>query len=102
MLGLSPLFVYASDAGRGEAIYNATCLVCHGSDGAGDMPGVADLAKNGGGLSQDDKVLMSRMLNGYQSKNSSMAMPPRGGDPALTESDLKDVLKFMRGKFQVP
>lgn len=28
-----------------------------------------------------------------------MAMPPRGGDPSLTETDLEVVLKFMRDKF---
>jgi cytochrome c5 len=100
VVGSCPLLVYASDTVRGEAIYNTTCLVCHGSDGAGDMPGVADLTRKGGGLNLEDTILLSRMLNGYQSSGSSMAMPPRGGDSSLTESDLKDVLKFMRGKFQ--
>jgi len=100
--GSSPLLVYASDTSRGEAIYNTTCLVCHGSDGTGNMPGVADLTKKMAGLYQSDKVLLNRMLNGYQSTDSSMEMPARGGDPALTESDLKDVLMFMREKFQVP
>jgi cytochrome c5 len=44
---------------------------------------------------------MDRMLKGYQSATSSMAMPPKGGDPTLTESDLKEVLKYMRQEFQV-
>ncbi|HQS58754.1 MAG: hypothetical protein B7Y56_10760 [Gallionellales bacterium 35-53-114] len=100
--GASILSAYASDADTGKTIYFRTCLVCHGSDGTGDMPGVSDLTKKGAGLYQDDSILLSRMQNGYQSTDSSMAMPPRGGDPALTESDLKEVLKFMRKKFQVP
>jgi len=29
-----------------------------------------------------------------------MAMPPKGGNPALTDADLKAVLKYMRNEFQ--
>lgn len=101
IVGSSIFSVYARDADAGKSIYNRACIVCHGSDGAGDIPGVSDLTKKGGGLYQDDKVLLLRMLNGYQSTSSGMAMPPRGGDPSLTESDLKEVLKYMRREFQV-
>ncbi len=101
MAGLVSIAVFASDADRGKVIYNTTCAVCHGIDGTGDMPGVSDLTKEGGGLHQDDKVLLSRMLNGYQAPGSGMVMPPRCGNPALTESDLNDVLKYMRREFQV-
>ncbi|MFA6901761.1 MAG: cytochrome c [Gallionellaceae bacterium] len=101
MAGLSSLAVFASDAEHGKSIYNATCAVCHGIDGTGEMPGVSDLTKEGGGLHQDDRILLSRMLNGYQDPGSGMVMPPRGGNPALTESDLKDVLQYMRREFQV-
>ncbi|MGV8934037.1 MAG: c-type cytochrome [Gallionellaceae bacterium] len=91
----------AAEKNRGASIYNTTCVVCHGADGEGNMPGVSDLKQKDAGLYQSDALLMDRMLKGYQSATSSMDMPPKGGDPTLTESDLKEVLKYMRQEFQV-
>ncbi|MFH1820201.1 MAG: cytochrome c, partial [Pseudomonadota bacterium] len=31
------------ELGRGQAVYNGTCIACHGSDGTGSLPGVPDL-----------------------------------------------------------
>ena len=92
--------VSAGEPGRGAAIFNGTCIACHGSDGSGNIPGVPDLTGRKGLLSQADAVLLKRMKNGFQSPGSAMAMPPRGGDPALTDADLKSVLKYMRKEFQ--
>ena len=98
--GSASLSAAADDAGRGEGVYNGTCVACHGGDGSGSLPGVPDLAGKTGPLSQDDAVVLKRMAEGFPSSGSSMAMPPRGGDPALTDADLKAVLKYMRKAFQ--
>lgn len=89
-----------SDPGRGAVVFNGTCIACHGSDGSGSLPGVPDLTGETGWLSQDDAVLLKRMTEGFQSPGSPMAMPPRGGDPALTDADLKAVLMYMRKEFK--
>lgn len=94
------LALAAGDRGRGAAVFNGTCIACHGSDGSGNLPGVPDLAGKSGLLSQNDAVLLERMKEGYQSPGSPMAMPPRGGDPALTDADLMAVLQYMRTEFQ--
>jgi len=99
-LAYASLSFAAGDPGRGAAIFNGTCIACHGSDGSGNLPGVPDLTGNKGLLSQDDAVLLKRMAEGFQSPGAPMAMPPRGGDPGLTDADLKAVLKFMRKEFQ--
>ncbi|MHB1213970.1 MAG: c-type cytochrome [Thiobacillus sp.] len=88
------------ELGRGQAVYNGTCIACHGGDGTGSLPGVPDLTGKAGLLSQDDAVLLGRMADGFQSPGSSMAMPPKGGNPALTDADLSAVLTFMRHAFQ--
>lgn len=93
------LSIAAGDPGRGAMVFNGTCIACHGSDGEGSLPGVPDLTEKAGLLSQDDAVLLKRMAEGFQSPGSPMAMPPRGGDPALTDADLDAVLKFMRKEF---
>ncbi len=90
----------AGNLGRGAAVFNGTCIACHGSDGSGNLPGVPDLTGRTGLLSQSDAVLLKRMSEGFQTPGSPMAMPPRGGDPALTDADLTSVLKYMRTEFQ--
>ncbi|MBU1263940.1 MAG: cytochrome c [Gammaproteobacteria bacterium] len=84
---------------RGEVVYNKTCIACHGSDGSGSLPGVPGLAGKTGPLSQEDAVVLKRMAEGFQSPGSPMEMPPRGGDPALSDADLKAVLEYMRKAF---
>ena len=98
-LAYASLSVAAGYSGRGAAVFNGTCIACHGSDGTGSLPGVPDLTGKAGLLSQDDAVLLKRMAEGFQSPGSPMAMPPRGGDPALSDADLKTVLKYMRREF---
>jgi len=95
------LSIAASDPGRGAAVFNGTCIACHGSDGSGSLPGVPDMTGRTGLLSQDDAVLLKRMAEGFQSPGSPMAMPPRGGNPALTDADLRSVLNYMRKEFKI-
>ena len=92
----------AGDTSRGEEVYKETCLACHGRDGSGSLPGVPDLGGETGPLSQADVFLLKRMADGYQTPGSPMPMPARGGDHALTDSDLKAVLRYMRKEFIQP
>ena len=61
VLAYSSLANAAGDSGRGAAVFNGTCIACHGSDGTGNLPGVPDLTERSGLLSQDDAVLLKRM-----------------------------------------
>lgn len=89
----------ADDLRRGEVVYNRTCIACHGGDGYGSLPGVPDLGGKTGPLSQTDDLLLKRMTDGFQTPGSIMAMPARGGDPALTDADLNAVMQYMRKEF---
>lgn len=81
----------------GQAVYSGTCVVCHGADGKGALPGVPKLSDR---LSQSsDDVLLHRIKNGFQSSGSTMAMPARGGNPGLTDDDVKKVLSFIKSNF---
>jgi len=88
--------VVAGDAARGAQIYGETCVACHGENGKGAIPGVPDLRQR---LTQSDEVLMQHMIEGYQSPGSPMPMPPRGGNPDLTDQDMADVLAYLRANF---
>lgn len=83
----------------GKEIYNKTCIACHGADGTGALPGVPDLTKPDGRLSKSDKVLQQNISNGFQSPESTMSMPAKGGNPNLTEEDVKATLEFLRDRF---
>lgn len=85
--------VFAAD---GKVLYETTCVACHGAKAQGAIPGVPDLAKNGS-LAKSDAELTSSILNGFKSKGSPMAMPPKGGNPNLTPDDAKTLVIYVRG-----
>ena len=92
--------VGATNAGpSGKALYEGTCIACHGQDGRGTIPGVPDLADPKGRLTQADGVLKKHILEGFQSPGSPMAMPPKGGNPSLSEADVDNLLRYMRAGF---
>jgi len=39
------------------------------------------------------------MIEGVQNRGSPLGMPPKGGDPSLTEDDIAAVLQYMRETF---
>lgn len=83
----------------GMEIYKQTCQACHGASGQGTIPGVPDFTAQGGVLSKSDAELLINIRDGFRSPGSSMAMPAKGGNPALTESDLQNVLNYIQNEF---
>ena len=87
------------DTAAGKAVYSQTCIACHGADGKGTIPGVKDFSVEEGPLSKTDEELVNNIVNGFQSPGSFLAMPAKGGNPALTEDDIAAVLAFIRAEF---
>ena len=83
-------------AQTGKAVFDKTCIACHVADGKGTIPGIPALQSR---LSQSDGVLLQNIKDGKQSPGSSMMMPPRGGNPNLSDADLRSVLLYMRQQF---
>jgi len=83
----------------GEEIYSRTCIACHGANGRGTIPGVTDLTDVKGALSKPDVELLKSISEGFQSPGSMLAMPPKGGNPTLTEEDERAVLAYLRTQF---
>jgi len=86
-------------ARSGKDIYAGTCIACHGADGKGALPGTPDFGRADGPLAKSDVELMQNILSGYQSPGSPMPMPPKGGNPALTESGIAAVIQYLRDTF---
>ena len=89
----------AADAAAGKAIYSQTCIACHGANGKGAIPGVADFTAKDGSLAKSDGELLKSISEGFQSPGSFMAMPPKGGNPTLTEADVRAVISYLRAEF---
>lgn len=87
------------DATKGKAVFEGTCVACHGQDGHGIM----NLGKSLVGskmLELNDKDLVTFVTKGRDTSDpantTGVAMPPKGGNPALTEKDLFDVVAYIR------
>lgn len=83
----------------GASVYAQTCVACHGDNGKGALPGIPDFTAAEGPLSQSDDILLLHVSDGFQSPGSTMAMPPRGGNPNLTDADIRAVLGYLRESF---
>ncbi|PCJ31813.1 MAG: cytochrome c, class I [Alphaproteobacteria bacterium] len=92
--------VNANEVKLGAKVYGGTCVACHGENGKGEIPGVPDLTSAKGPLAKTDAVLLDHIVNGYESPGSDMAMPELGGNEDLTEQDIKNVIAYMRAKYQ--
>ena len=87
-------------AGRGRQLFIRACAGCHGPQGQGIPHLGSDLqtSKFLVGLSDDQLVAFitqGRAVN--DSLNTThVAMPPKGGNPALTTQDLRDIVAYLR------
>ncbi|MHB1947574.1 MAG: cytochrome c5 family protein [Gammaproteobacteria bacterium] len=95
-LGTKPTSIKSEKAlGKtsGKAIYTSNCVACHGSNGKGVGPSFPDFTQKGGVLNQSSNVLLNNIIHGIG------GMPPRGGNPSLTDSDLKVALDYIKRTF---
>ena len=84
----------------GESVYQTTCVACHGADGTGVFPGTPNFTSANSPLATKSRdELLRNMLNGFQSQGSPMAMPAKGGNPALGEQDMRNVLEYLLENF---
>lgn len=87
------------DHRSGEETYGQVCVACHSANGKGSVPGAPDFTDPDGPMAQPDSILLDHIRNGFKSPKSPMAMPPRGGDPNLSQAEMEAVLRYMRDSF---
>ncbi len=91
---------------KGKAIFQKTCIACHGEGGVG-IEGLGKDWTNSTFIAShtDDELVaflkVGRPLDDPLSDGIAV-MPPKGGDPTLTDDDLHNVVAFMRTIDKLP
>ena len=76
----------------GGKIYNGSCVACHGAGVAG-APRVGDKDAWAERIDKGVTTLYANAINGLQ--GSSGVMPAKGGNPALSDDQMKAVVDYM-------
>jgi len=76
----------------GQQIYQASCVACHGTGIAG-APKVGDKSHWAARMLTGTEALYRNALTGMQS--SVGVMPAKGGNPSLSDQDVKAAVDFM-------
>ena len=78
----------AADLAKGEKVYSANCLSCHGAGVLG-APKFADAAAWHPRVAKGMETLYGSAINGFK------MMPPRGGNAVLKDDEMKAAVDYM-------
>ena len=90
----------AGDAVRGQKVFKDTCAACHGPKATG-IPGLGkNLTTSEFAKGKTDAELVAFIKKGRPTSDpantTGVAMPPKGGNAALTDQDLADAVAYIR------
>jgi disulfide bond formation protein DsbB len=90
----------SGDATAGQELFTATCSACHGPEGEG-VPNLGkDMTASEFIAGKSDEELIAFIKVGRDPSDplntTGVAMPPKGGNPALSDEDLQDIVTFIR------
>jgi len=85
---------------EGQKVFGRVCATCHGQDAKG-LPRLGKgLLDNEFVQSQSDQELVEFLKKGraatHPLNETGVDMPPRGGDPSITDEDLQNVVAYVR------
>jgi mono/diheme cytochrome c family protein len=88
------------DAAAGEEVFASTCASCHGPDATG-LEGLGpDLHNNVfvDGLTDDELIAFIKAGRSVSdpANTTGVDMPPKGGNPSLSDDDIADVAAYLR------
>lgn len=98
--GALPAGTEVAVGGVGYDLFEASCSACHGAGGQG-MEGLGKpLSTSEFVASKTDKELMTFIKTGrpiWDAENTTgVDMPPKGGNPAITDEQIEDIITFIR------
>lgn len=87
----------AADGGKGADLFKKTCAMCHQTGVAG-APKLGDKADWGPRIAQGQDTLYKHAIEGFNGAKGMM--PPKGGNAALGDDEIKLIVDFMVGQAQ--
>ena len=96
----SPSSSAEGDAVAGEPLFQGTCSACHGPDAKG-LPALgkdlttSEFTQNSSDQELLDFVKVGRPV-GDPENTQGIDMPPKGGNPALSDEDILDIIAYVR------
>lgn len=96
----APQPVAAGNVDAGKTSYGSTCAACHGANAEGVKGLGKDLTTSEFVVSQSDEELIAFIKRGRDMgdplNTTGIAMPPKGGNPALTDAQIVDIIAYLR------
>jgi disulfide bond formation protein DsbB len=90
----------SEDVAQGHQLFKGTCATCHGPDGFGVPRLGKDLHDNEFVKAQSDEELLAFLKQGrpasHPDNERGVDMPPKGGNPAITDEELALIVQYMR------
>jgi len=93
----APVADAAADGGKGAELFKKTCAMCHQTGVAG-APKLGDKADWGPRIAQGQDTLYKHAIEGFNGAKG--AMPAKGGNPSLSDDEMKVIVDFMVAKSQ--
>lgn len=88
------------NAENGKALFASTCAACHGPEGKGVQGLGKDMTTSTFIADKSDEEMLAFVKTGRPISDplntTKVDMPPKGGNPALTDDQLKDIIAFIR------
>lgn len=103
----APIKTKAAKVGpSGADLYRSSCSACHGPDAKG-VPNIGkDLVTGDFCRSQSEDQLLEFVKKGRApddpANTTKVAMPPKGGNPALSDADIRSIIQHLRTLQQTP
>lgn len=90
----------AGDPAKGQELYSQVCVACHGPDGAGVEGLGKPFTTSEFVRSHSDQELLEFVKTGRPisdpENTTGVDMPPKGGNPALTDEQIMDIIAYIR------
>ena len=97
--GDAPAANLTGEPARGRQAFAETCAACHGSDARGRPHLGKDLTASEFAIGLSDAELIEFIKAGRPAgdplNTTGVPMPPRGGNPSLTDQDLADIVAYL-------
>ncbi|NOX37280.1 MAG: cytochrome c [Calditrichaeota bacterium] len=85
---------------KGKTLYMQSCSACHGADGKGIKGIGKDLVHSEFVKQKTDEELLHYVIVGRPVNDplntTGIPMPPKGGNPALTDEQILDIIAYIR------